>query len=114
LRAQKRGQRIIGGKARGFGFVQFAEESDAADALANMHHAELCGRVIKVNAAKPMKTKSVWADADEWYARLKADGALDDDEAGAQAQAAGAGGGEAAGGQAAAAASSAEAQAPPR
>ena len=104
---------VATGKARGFGFVQFSEESDAADALANMHHAELCGRVIKVNAAKPMKTKSVWADADEWYARLKADGALDDDEAPA-APAAGGGGEAAAAGATAAAASSAEVQAPPR
>lgn len=71
---------VATGKPRGFGFVQFAEESDAADALANMHLAELCGRVIKVNAAKPMKTKSVWADADEWMSRLKADGALDEDD----------------------------------
>jgi peptidyl-prolyl isomerase E (cyclophilin E) len=109
---------VTTGKARGFGFVQFAEESDAADALANMHHAELCGRVIKVNAAKPMKNKSVWADADEWYARLKADGDFDED--GGAAEAAAAGGAAAAppaspaGGLAAAAADEGEAQAPPR
>ena len=100
---------VATGKPRGFGFVQFAEESDAADALANMHLAELCGRVIKVNAAKPMKTKSVWADADEWMSRLKADGALDEDDDGDDAAPA-----AAAGGQAASAAAAAEAEAPPR
>eukprot|EP00913_Durusdinium_trenchii_P001994 g1844.t1 len=35
------------GKHRGFGFVEFMELDDAQDAIDNMHHAELYGRVIK-------------------------------------------------------------------
>ncbi len=40
-------------KHRGFAFVQFDERSDAADAIDNMNGAELFGRVLKVNIAKP-------------------------------------------------------------
>ena len=32
------------GKHRGFGFVQYEEREDAADAVDNMHNAELYGR----------------------------------------------------------------------
>ena len=96
---------VATGKPRGFGFVQFAEEADAADAVENMDGAELCGRTIRVNAAKPMKGKSAWADSDEWYAKLKAAGELEDE--------AGEAGGEASG-EAAVAAAAAGAAAPPR
>jgi peptidyl-prolyl isomerase E (cyclophilin E) len=34
------------GKHRGFGFVEFEEREDAADAIDNMHNAELCGRCV--------------------------------------------------------------------
>jgi peptidyl-prolyl isomerase E (cyclophilin E) len=34
------------GKHRGFGFVEFEERGDAADAIDNMHNAELCGRCV--------------------------------------------------------------------
>ena len=34
------------GKHRGFGFVQFEEREDAADAVDNMHNAELFGRCV--------------------------------------------------------------------
>ena len=40
-------------KHRGFAFVQFDERGDAADAIDNMNGAELFGRVLKVNLAKP-------------------------------------------------------------
>lgn len=70
---------VATGKPRGFGFIQFTEEADAADAVENMDGAELCGRTIRVNAAKPMKGKSAWADSDEWYAKLKAAGELEDE-----------------------------------
>ncbi|KAG0174471.1 Peptidyl-prolyl cis-trans isomerase cyp10 [Apophysomyces sp. BC1015] len=58
---------------RGFGFVEYETENDALDAIDNMHHAELNGRVIKVNIAKPQKitaasNKAVWAD-DAWLAK---------------------------------------------
>ncbi|KAF7723932.1 Peptidyl-prolyl cis-trans isomerase cyp10 [Apophysomyces ossiformis] len=58
---------------RGFGFVEYELEADALDAIDNMHHAELNGRVIKVSMAKPQKitaasNKAVWAD-DAWLAK---------------------------------------------
>ena len=67
------------GKNRGFGFVQFEEIDDAEDAMDNMHNAELYGRVITVNIAKAQSIKlgyhrPVWADADNFYAKLKEDG----------------------------------------
>jgi peptidyl-prolyl isomerase E (cyclophilin E) len=39
------------GKHKGFGFVEFQDEQDAASAIENMHGAELAGRVLRVNAA---------------------------------------------------------------
>ena len=42
-----------GQKHRGFAFVQYEEQGDAADAIDNMDNAELYGRVLKVNIAKP-------------------------------------------------------------
>ena len=40
---------------RGFGYVEFAQAEDAHEAIDNMDQAELYGRVIKVNQAKPQK-----------------------------------------------------------
>jgi RNA recognition motif-containing protein len=40
---------------RGFGYVEFALAEDAHEAIDNMDQAELYGRVIKVNQAKPQK-----------------------------------------------------------
>mmetsp|Transcript_66478 Transcript_66478/g.110545 ORF Transcript_66478/g.110545 Transcript_66478/m.110545 type:complete len:120 (-) Transcript_66478:87-446(-) len=40
-------------KHRGFAFVQFDERGDASDAMDNMNGAELYGRVLRVNIAKP-------------------------------------------------------------
>ena len=40
-------------KHRGFAFVQFEDPRDAADCIDNMDNAELFGRVLKVNVAKP-------------------------------------------------------------
>ena len=40
-------------KHRGFAFVQFEDRADAADAIDNMNNAELFGRVLRVNIAKP-------------------------------------------------------------
>jgi len=50
---------------RGFGFVEFELEEDALAATDNMNNAELFGRVLRVNTAKPPKTvggKAVWTD----------------------------------------------------
>jgi cold-inducible RNA-binding protein len=40
------------GRSRGFGFVTFAEASDADSAIQQMHERELDGRTINVNEAK--------------------------------------------------------------
>lgn len=60
-------------KHRGFGFVEFEVPEDAAAAIDNMHESELFGRTVRVNLAKPMKTKegssrAVWKD-DAWMTR---------------------------------------------
>lgn len=56
-------------KHRGFGFVDFEDEEDAAAAVENMHGAELFGKVLKCNMAKPMTKlqpgQAVWT-AEEW------------------------------------------------
>jgi peptidyl-prolyl isomerase E (cyclophilin E) len=59
-------------KHKGFAFVQFDEKDDAADAIDNMNNAELFGRVIRVNLAKPDAMKGghrpVWeARADDFF-----------------------------------------------
>eukprot|EP01103_Thecamoeba_quadrilineata_P013172 TRINITY_DN3574_c0_g1_i1.p1 TRINITY_DN3574_c0_g1~~TRINITY_DN3574_c0_g1_i1.p1 ORF type:complete len:143 (-),score=44.93 TRINITY_DN3574_c0_g1_i1:50-478(-) len=56
-------------KNRGFGFVEFELAEDASAALDNMHNAELYGRVLKCNLAKPQqgpRNKPVWAE-DSWH-----------------------------------------------
>ncbi|KAI8849936.1 peptidylprolyl isomerase E-like protein [Chytridium lagenaria] len=55
---------------KGFAFIEFESADDAREAVDNMHMAELLGRVIKVNIAKPGKlkagsNKAIWAD-EEW------------------------------------------------
>eukprot|EP00939_MAST-03C_sp_MAST-3C-sp1_P003192 g3192.t1 len=67
------------GKHKGFGFVVFSDADDAEDAIDNMHNAELHGRVLTVNLAKPQTVKlglnrSVWEEADAFYGNLKSDG----------------------------------------
>lgn len=57
-------------KHRGFGFVEFEFAEDGAAAIDNMNEAELFGRTIRVNLAKPMKIKegysrAVWSE-DSW------------------------------------------------
>jgi len=57
-------------KHRGFAFVEFESAEDAAAAIDNMNEAELYGRTIRVNLAKPQKlrntgSKAVW-DSDDW------------------------------------------------
>jgi len=59
---------------RGFAFVEYEELGDAAAAMDNMDEAELFGRTLKVNIARPIKMKDghysrpVWAD-DSWLAK---------------------------------------------
>ena len=56
---------------RGFAFVTFELENDAAEALYNMDGSELFGRVLRVNVARAMShklgsSKAVWS-ADSWF-----------------------------------------------
>ncbi|KAK0210796.1 RNA-binding domain-containing protein [Desarmillaria ectypa] len=59
-------------KHRGFAFVTYGSSADAQDAIDNMDMNEMCGKVIKVNLARPMKTpmqlggnRAVW-ESEEW------------------------------------------------
>lgn len=57
-------------KHKGFAFVEFEEKEDAASAIENMNDAEICGRTIRVNLAKPLRatessTRAVW-QSDQW------------------------------------------------
>jgi|APCry1669189733_1035249.scaffolds.fasta_scaffold140787_1 peptidyl-prolyl isomerase E (cyclophilin E) len=63
-------------KNRGFAFIEFEEEEDAADAVENMNGAELFGRTIRVaiGKGKVNKTTSVWNDAAEWADKLEKEG----------------------------------------
>ncbi|CAM9118537.1 unnamed protein product [Chrysoparadoxa australica] len=59
------------GTNRGFAFVEFELEGDAQAAKENMDGAELYGRVLRVNLARPMKhklgnVKAIW-NADDWF-----------------------------------------------
>ena len=62
------------GKLRGFAFVEFEEEGDAAACVENLHGAELLGRPLRVTIARPTSLKSegggggkaVWADQEFW------------------------------------------------
>lgn len=57
-------------KHRGFGFVDFEEEEDAIQAMENMDGAEILGKVIKCDFARPdtklvPRGKAVWS-TEEW------------------------------------------------
>jgi RNA recognition motif-containing protein len=41
---------------RGFAYIEFEDPEDAKEAIDNMDHAELFGRVLKVSAAKAPKS----------------------------------------------------------
>lgn len=75
------------GKHRGFGFVQYESAEDAEAAVDNMNHAELYGRVLKVNYSHPNKisggdkgwaSQAVWADVDTWQETKTAHEKLED------------------------------------
>ena len=66
------------GKNRGFAFVEFKDDIDADEARFNMDGAELFGRVLRVNIAKPRghklgSNKPVWS-ADSWFQNLQEKG----------------------------------------
>ena len=86
-------------KNKGFAFVEYADEADAAAALENMNGAELQGKTLRVNASRPRvaRNRPVWEDAADWYNALS-----QDNEGGAAAAAAGGGAGGGADGSGAA------------
>jgi len=45
------------GRSRGFGFVTFANDSDADKALAEMNNKNVDGRELKVNEARPLEER---------------------------------------------------------
>uniref|UniRef100_A0A7R9TS74 RRM domain-containing protein n=1 Tax=Prasinoderma coloniale TaxID=156133 RepID=A0A7R9TS74_9VIRI len=63
------------GKHKGFGFVEFAEEDDAAAAVDNMDNAELFGRVLRVNVSqgRGSKREAIWAvdEGETWEERQR-------------------------------------------
>jgi len=46
------------GKSRGFGFVEMANSEDAQQAISRFHGAELQGRALTVNEAKPQAPRA--------------------------------------------------------
>jgi peptidyl-prolyl isomerase E (cyclophilin E) len=71
-------------KNKGFAFVEYELEEDAAAAVENMDGAELFGRWIRVNAAKgggAARGKAVWAEASDWYKNLAAQADGEDETA---------------------------------
>jgi peptidyl-prolyl isomerase E (cyclophilin E) len=68
---------VLSDTTRGFGFVEYENEEDCADAIENMEGAELFGRVLRCNIAKPMTKapsgKAVWS-ADDWIQNSLKDG----------------------------------------
>ena len=46
------------GRSRGFGFVEFANEEDAAKAVAALDGSDLGGRPIVVNVARPREERA--------------------------------------------------------
>ena len=64
-------------KHKGFGFVEFEDTEDAQEALENMDGAEIFGKVVRCNFAKPMTKvssgKAVWSSED-WLKNSLQDG----------------------------------------
>lgn len=61
-------------KHKGFAFIEYRSPEDAADAIDNMDNAELLGKTIRVNIAKPTRykdshNKPIWDD-DEYLRNI--------------------------------------------
>lgn len=46
------------GRSKGFGFVEMSSDAEAADAISKFNGAELEGRALTVNEARPMEPRS--------------------------------------------------------
>ena len=46
------------GRSRGFGFVEMSTQEEAASAIQQFNGADLSGRLLKVNEAKPRENRS--------------------------------------------------------
>jgi len=46
------------GKSKGFGFVEMSNDEEAKRAVTELHEAELMGRKMVVNEARPMEKKN--------------------------------------------------------
>jgi len=46
------------GRSKGFGFVEMNDDAAAKKAIAELHEAELGGRTITVNEARPMEPRT--------------------------------------------------------
>ena len=68
---------IIIDKARGFGFVEYDLDEDAAAAIDNMDGSELYGKVLRCNIARTLPKlahgKAIWS-AEEWMQNSLNDG----------------------------------------
>jgi RNA recognition motif-containing protein len=54
------------GRSRGFGFVTFANDQAADDAMAGLDGTELDGRAIRVNVAQERRNESGDDDRSRW------------------------------------------------
>jgi RNA recognition motif-containing protein len=54
------------GRSRGFGFVTFANDQSADDAMAGLDGTELDGRAIRVNVAQERRNESGDDDRSRW------------------------------------------------
>jgi cold-inducible RNA-binding protein len=54
----------ITGKPRGFGFVSLSEESDVQTAISVLNGRRMDGRVLTVNKATPLSSRSEYVAAD--------------------------------------------------
>ncbi|MCK5759781.1 MAG: RNA-binding protein [Candidatus Delongbacteria bacterium] len=52
----------LSGRSKGFGFIEMPDKAEAEAAIEKMHGAELKGRTIKVNEAKPKNEKGFHGD----------------------------------------------------